>query len=114
MNYALSEAAFRTFICTIKDRIMNNVQVELNGYAKKSDITRVYRYKGSVADENELNALPNESLDIGDVYNITSSSTYGGAGMNVVYIGYGWDALGAGVEIATLTNNEINAICNEY
>ncbi len=61
----------------------------LNNYYTKSDvdakISGVYHYKGSVATYEDL---PTENVEIGDVYNITST------GMNYAWTSEGWDALG--------------------
>lgn len=77
-------------------------------YAKKADITGVYKYKGSVASES---ALPTSGQTTGDVYDIKAASTYGGAGMNVVWTGSAWDALGEVFTITAITNTEIDTIC---
>ena len=77
-------------------------------YAKKSDITGMYKYKGSVAAAANL---PTSGQVTGDVYNIESASTYGGAGMNVAWNGTKWDPLGEIFTITPITNAEIDAIC---
>lgn len=77
-------------------------------YAKKTDITNVYRYKGSVANAS---ALPTSGQSVGDVYNIEAASTYGGAGMNVAWDGSAWDALGEIFTVTAMTNDEIDSIC---
>ncbi len=77
-------------------------------YAKKSDITGMYKYKGSVAAAANL---PTSGQVTGDVYNIESSSIYGGAGMNVAWNGTKWDPLGEIFTITPITNAEIDAIC---
>lgn len=77
-------------------------------YAKKTDVTGVYRYKGSVA---SASALPTSGREAGDVYDIQSVSTYGGAGMNVAWTGTAWDALGEVFSITSITNTEIDTIC---
>lgn len=77
-------------------------------YAKKSDITGMYKYKGSVASAANL---PTSGQVTGDVYNIESASTYGGAGMNVAWNGTKWDPLGEIFTITAITNAEIDAIC---
>ena len=76
-------------------------------YALKSDISSMYKYKGSVA---TASALPSEGQQVGDVYNIVAASTYGGAGMNVVWTGAEWDALGEVFSIESITNSEIDTI----
>ena len=77
-------------------------------YAKKSDITSMYKYKGSVTGES---ALPTSGQSVGDVYDIQAASSYGGAGMNVVWTGTAWDALGEVFTITSITNSEIDTIC---
>lgn len=73
-----------------------------NTYAKKSDITNVYRYKGSVA---TVDALPTIDNTAGDVYNVEAR------GINYAWTGEAWDALGELFEISTITNTEIDTIC---
>lgn len=70
-------------------------------YAKKSDITGVYKYKGSVATEDKL---PTSGQTTGDVYDIVAASSYGAAGMNVAWNGKAWDALGEKFQISAITN----------
>ena len=77
-------------------------------YALKSDITNMYRYKGSVA---SVSALPTTGMAAGDTYNIDASSSYGPAGTNVAWTGSAWDALGGLLEITAITNAEIDSIC---
>ena len=79
-----------------------------NTYAKKSDITNMYVYKGSVADASKL---PTTGQQIGWVYNIETSSQYGGAGMNVAWDGTKWDPLGEIFTITSITNEELDEIC---
>lgn len=69
-------------------------------YALKSDITNVYKYKGSVAATADLPA----SATAGDVYNVEAD------GMNYGWTGSAWDALGASFTIDAITNAEIDAI----
>lgn len=77
-------------------------------YALKSDITGMYKYKGSVADATKL---PTTGQTTGDVYNIETASAYGGAGMNVAWDGSKWDPLGEIFTITSITNAEIDTIC---
>lgn len=70
-------------------------------YAKKTDISNVYKYKGSVA---TYSALPDTGLTAGDVYNVEAD------GMNYGWTGTAWDALGASFTINSITNAEIDAI----
>lgn len=69
-------------------------------YAKKTDVSGVYRYKGSVA---TVSALPTGAED-GDVYNVEAD------GGNYAWNGTLWDALGGTVAVETATNAEIDAI----
>ena len=77
-------------------------------YAKKTDIANAYIFKGTVAAES---ALPTSGQNTGDVYNITASSSYGGAGTNVAWDGTAWDALGTGFDVSAITNAQIDKIC---
>lgn len=79
-----------------------------NTYAKKSDITNMYVYKGSVADASKL---PTTGQQVGWVYNIETASVYGGAGMNVAWNGTAWDPLGEIFTITAITNEELDEIC---
>lgn len=76
-------------------------------YALKTDISGMYKFKGSVA---TASALPTTGQTVGDVYNIEAASTYGGAGMNVAWDGEAWDPLGEIFSISSITNSEIDTI----
>ena len=76
--------------------LMNNL---LESYAKKTDISNVYKYKGSVATVADLPASGNS---VGDTYNVNSSD------MNYCWTGTAWDALGGTFTIEYLTNAEID------
>ena len=78
-----------------------------SSYALKSDITQMYRYKGSVSDASKL---PASGQVAGDVYDIQAVSSYGPAGTNVAWNGTGWDALGGKFVIEECTNAEIDQI----
>ena len=77
-------------------------------YAKKSEITNMYKYCGSVASSDKL---PTTGQRVGDVYNIEAASKYGGAGMNVAWNGTAWDPLGEIFTITAITNAQIDTIC---
>ena len=77
-------------------------------YAKKSDITNMYKYKGSVS---TVANLPTSGMTVGDVYNIESKSVYGEAGMNVAWNGEEWDSLGEIFTITSISNSQIDTIC---
>ena len=78
-----------------------------SSYALKSDITQMYRYKGSVSDASKL---PASGQVAGDVYDIQTASSYGPAGTNVAWNGTAWDALGGAFTIEECTNAEIDQI----
>lgn len=69
-------------------------------YALKSDITAMYRYKGSVASYDKL---PTSGQIIGDVYDV-------GNGMNYAWNGEKWDGLGQVFTIDAIQNTEIDTI----
>ena len=73
-------------------------------YAKKTDITGLYKYKGSKA---SYSALPTSGNTIGDVWNVEDT------GMNYAWTGEAWDALGTAFEISSITNAEIDTITAE-
>lgn len=72
--------------------------------ALKSDLSSVYRYKGSVVNSA---ALPSEDNTAGDVWNVEAT------GMNYAWDGEKWDALGEIFEIQAITNAEIDSITGE-
>lgn len=71
-------------------------------YALKSDITNMYKYKGSVA---AVSNLPSSGNTTGDVYNVEAT------GMNYAWNGQAWDALGEIFTITAITNSELDTIC---
>jgi hypothetical protein len=77
------------------------VNIDLSDYALASDITSVYKYKGSVA---TVSALPSTDNTIGDVYNVEAN------GMNYAWNGTEWDSLGEIFTITAITNGEIDTI----
>lgn len=79
-----------------------------SNYALKTDITGIYKYKGSVATES---LLPSSGVSTGDVYDIVAESSYGAPGTNVAWTGSAWDALGGLFSISSITNAEIDEIC---
>ena len=69
-------------------------------YALKTDITSMYKHKGSVSSTSNL---PSSGQTAGDVYNVTAT------GMNYVWTGSEWDALGEIFTINSMTTTEIDA-----
>ena len=72
--------------------------------ALKSDISSVYRYKGSVAN---YASLPTDNNETGDVWNVETG------GMNYAWNGEKWDSLGETLQIQTVSNEEIDDIVKE-
>lgn len=70
-------------------------------YALKTDITNMYKYKGSVA---TVSALPASGNTTGDVYNVEAT------GMNYAWDGTAWDALGEIFTITSISNGDIDTI----
>ena len=90
------------------DALPSNSTLE-STYAKKSDITGVYRPKGSVADASKL---PTSDQQVGDVWSIEADNAFGPAGTNVVWTSDGkWDNLGGIVTMEELTQADIDEIC---
>lgn len=69
--------------------------------AISTSISTVYKYKGSVAAASNL---PTSGNAVGDVYNVTAT------GMNYVWTGSAWDALGSELNVEAITNAEIDTI----
>lgn len=73
---------------------------DAGNYALKSELTNVYKYKGSVAN---FEALP-EDATVGDVYNTEDTN------MNYAWNGEAWDPLGEIFEIESISNSDIDGI----
>lgn len=97
-------------------------------YAKKADITTVFRYKGTV---DNFADLPSTDQAVGDTYNVVNADKANNvkAGDNVVWNGTAWDVLSgifdindavkvqaetmtAGVKVATITVNGVDTDIN--
>ena len=76
---------------------------DASNYALKTDITSVYKYRGSVATYSDL---PSTSLTVGDVYNVEADD------MNYAWTGTAWDPLGGSFTVTAITNQEISDIIN--
>nr|DAR42770.1 MAG TPA: Head fiber protein [Caudoviricetes sp.] len=68
-------------------------------YAKKTDISTAFRYRGSV---DTYSALPTNGVAVGDVYNVVAADTDNNikAGDNVAWNGNGWDNLSGVVDLS--------------
>lgn len=84
-------------LMSVADKTKLDKFTDADDYAKKTDISSVYRYKGTLTDESELEDKK-EGAVTGDVYNLTESSTYGN-GANVAWDGTAWDPLGGTVDL---------------
>lgn len=69
--------------------------------AVKSDLTALYKYKGSVASVSDL---PTEGNEVGFVYNVEDT------GMNYGWTGSAWDALGQIFTINAISSEQIDAL----
>lgn len=85
-----------------------NHKPDLTVYALKTDISTIYRYKGSV---DTYSQLPVASQVVGDVYNIaTDDSSHGiKAGDNVAWNGTYWDNLSGYVDLSSYLTIETAA-----
>lgn len=70
-------------------------------YALKSDLSTVYKYKGSV---DAFDDLPSSGNAVGDVWDVKSD------GMNYAWTGSAWDALGTSFEVMSISNSDIDSI----
>ena len=77
---------------------------DYNTLALKSDITAVYKYKGSVATASALPVAGTAGLEVGHVYNVEEDN------QNYAWTGTTWDPLGEVFVIESITNAEIDAI----
>ncbi len=96
------------------DQNVNNkkVNIDLSPYAKKTDISNVYTFKGSV---NTYADLPKSNQKIGDTYDVKTADSVHGvkAGDNLSWTGTEWDNLGGKVDLTayalkTDLNNKVN------
>lgn len=81
---------------TVTDKKVN---IDLSAYAKTTDLSTVYRYKGTVA---TFAALPTADQVEGDVYNVEAADATNGikAGDNVAWNGTSWDNLSGAVDLS--------------
>lgn len=80
--------------------ILNGKIVKINGAIET--IKHPVIYQGSVKNESELPQKPEN----GWMYNIQEKSSYGEAGMNVVFTKDGWDAMGAMIDTSLFLKKE--------
>jgi phage antirepressor YoqD-like protein len=84
------------------------VNIDLSGYALKSDISAAVNYRGQVDAYSDLPTTPTT----GDMYNIVAAdSTHGvKAGDNVIWSGSDWDVLSGLCEFDSISTAEIDAL----
>lgn len=86
---------------TISNGVLSAVQgkVDLSPYAKKTDISTAFRYRGSV---DAYSDLPINGMAVGDVYNVVAADTANNikAGDNVAWNGNSWDNLSGIVDLS--------------
>lgn len=70
---------------------------DAGSYAKKTDISTVYRYKGS---KNYYSELPTEGNEVGDTYNVANAYGVYQGGTNFSWDGTTWDALGGALDLS--------------
>ena len=64
-------------------------------------VAGAYKYKGSVATQNDL---PSSGNTVGDVWNVQAD------GMNYAWNGTSWDSLGSDFNIEAMTNSDIDNV----
>lgn len=83
------------------------VNIDLTPYALRTDITNVYKFKGSV--EN-FEALPKTALTAGDVYDVKAAHGNNPAGTNFAWTGTKWDPLGGAFHVDAIATSAIDAL----
>lgn len=83
---------------TVKN-VQSSINMALSDYALKSDISSMYKYKGSVDSYDEL---PTSGQTVGDSYNVKGTDSSHGIkkGDNVVWTGTEWDVLSGTVDLS--------------
>lgn len=89
----------------------NNIIVMLKDYALKSDVSSMYKYKGSV---DSYAKLPTSGQTVGDSYNVKSADSSHGIrkGDNVVWTGTEWDVLSGTVDLSGYMDKTSYTIAN--
>lgn len=88
-------------------QLTNDINYASKDYVD-SKVSSVYKYKGSVAN---FQSLPNQSLTIGDTYNVVAKYLNHTAGTNYVWNGNAWDALGGEIDLSEYTKtNDLKPI----
>lgn len=84
------------------------INIDLTGYALKTDIASGVNYRGSVDTYAELPTNPAN----GDMYNVVEADATNGvdAGTNVVWNGTTWDPMAPMITFSGISNSEIDAL----
>ena len=84
------------------------VNIDLSGYALKSDVAQAVKHKGSVDTYAKLPTSPS----VGDMYNVKTADSSKGvlAGDNLVWNGTEWDNMGGIFNITEVTDAQIDAL----
>ena len=87
-----------------------SVNIDLTGYALKSDVVQAIKHKGSVQLYSDLPTSPS----VGDMYDVKTADASKGvkAGDNVVWTGTEWDNFGGIFSITEVTDAQIDALFN--
>lgn len=86
------------------DTLISNLNNNTYNFAKKSDITSVLRYKGTVASES---ALPNSNNQAGDVYLVTDK------GCEHIWNGTKWEEFGPTIDLSSyITSSQLTTQLN--
>ena len=101
-SFGQVQADWNQTVDTEVDYIKN--KPDLSVYALKTDISTVFRYKGSV---DTYSQLPSGTQAVGDVYNIATDDNANNihAGDNVVWNGTYWDNLSGAVDLSGYVTN---------
>lgn len=101
-NAPTSNAVYRSLLLKADKTQLNNYVTTATAnstYAKKSDITNIYKFKGTKTNYADL---PTANRVTGDVWNITNADAEHGikAGDNVAWNGTAWDNLSGTVDLS--------------
>ena len=100
-NTTYSDATQSTHgLMSVNDKKKLDAFSSAGSYALKTDITAMYRYKGTV---ESVDKLPTTGQTVGDVYDV-------GDGMNYAWNGEKWDGLGQVFTIEKIKNTEIDTV----
>ena len=93
----------------------NKVTLDMSAYAKKSDVTSAFTYKGSKDDYAQVVALQDADKAVGDVWNVKNADVQNkvNAGDNVVWNGTEWDNLSGVVDLSGYVEKDGSKVLSE-